>query len=173
MTFFYTSEGTWSLASVIRKKSSRYSSGFGVDRVYHQLSDIRVAISQLEEDLKHVQAECKSNAAGLFLSGQTRGALKQALVLTVISNTSDNPISGTFSNLPDGGIVTVNNNNLQASCSDGDRNDLTQSQSCRSHHESACLSKGRHRHNCRHEISHSILCHGSNAFARRAARRLC
>lgn len=27
--------------------------GFGFDRVYHQLSDIKVAITQLQEDLKH------------------------------------------------------------------------------------------------------------------------
>jgi hypothetical protein len=46
------------------------------------------------------------------------------LVLTLISNTSASPISGTFSNLPDGGIVTVNGNNLQASYSGGDGNDL-------------------------------------------------
>jgi hypothetical protein len=43
----------------------------------------------------------------------------------IISNTSVNPISGTFSNLPDGGIVNVNGNNLQASYEGGDGNDLT------------------------------------------------
>jgi len=63
--------------------------------------------------------------SGATLSGQTRGALRQGLVLTVISNTSANPISGTFSNLPDGGIVTVNGTNLQASYDGGDGNDLT------------------------------------------------
>jgi len=36
-----------------------------------------------------------------------------------------NAISGTFSNLPDGGIVTINGNNLQANCEGGDGNDLT------------------------------------------------
>ena len=66
-----------------------------------------------------------NSGASLALSGQTRGALTQGLVLTVISNTSANPISGTFVNLPDGGIVTVNGNNLQASYSGGDGNDLT------------------------------------------------
>jgi methylaspartate mutase sigma subunit len=30
--------------------------GFGFDRVYHQLSDVRVAIKQLEEDLKNGRA---------------------------------------------------------------------------------------------------------------------
>jgi autotransporter-associated beta strand protein len=66
-----------------------------------------------------------NSGATLALNGQTRGALNQGLVLTLISNTSANPISGTFSNLPDGGIVTVNGNNLQASYSGGDGNDLT------------------------------------------------
>ncbi|HEY3601845.1 MAG TPA: hypothetical protein VGK72_07795, partial [Chthoniobacterales bacterium] len=61
----------------------------------------------------------------LNLSGQTQGTLRQGLTLTLISNTSANPISGTFSNLPDGAIVTVNGNNLQASYEGGDGNDLT------------------------------------------------
>ena len=65
------------------------------------------------------------NGATLNLSGQTQGSLKRGLTLTVISNTSLNPINGTFSNLPDGGIVTVNGNNLQVSYSGGDGNDLT------------------------------------------------
>jgi hypothetical protein len=45
--------------------------------------------------------------------------------MTVIKNTAVTPISGTFSNLPDGAIVTVNGNNLQASYEGGDGNDLT------------------------------------------------
>ena len=53
------------------------------------------------------------------------GSLTQGTVLTVISNTSANPISGAFSNLADGAIVTVNGNNLQASYTGGDGNDLT------------------------------------------------
>jgi hypothetical protein len=61
----------------------------------------------------------------IALSGQTQGALRQGLVLTLISNTSVNPISGTFSNLPDSGIVTINGNNFQASYEGGDGNDLT------------------------------------------------
>jgi methylaspartate mutase sigma subunit len=38
--------------------------GFGFDRVYHQLSDIRVAIRQLEKDLKHGQAKREGETAG-------------------------------------------------------------------------------------------------------------
>ena len=48
-----------------------------------------------------------------------------APLLMVISNTSANPISGTFSNVSDGAIVTINGNNLQARYEGGDGNDLT------------------------------------------------
>ncbi len=65
------------------------------------------------------------NGATLSLVGQTQGSLKQGLRLMLISNTSANPISGTFSNLPDGGIVTINGNNFQANYEGGDGNDLT------------------------------------------------
>ncbi len=65
-----------------------------------------------------------NSGAMLNLSGQTQGSLRQGLTLTVISNTSPNPISGTFSNLSDGAIVTVNGNNFQASYEGGDGNDL-------------------------------------------------
>src|SRR5207248_7837319 len=66
-----------------------------------------------------------NNGAKIALIGQTVGALTQGLVLTLINNTSATPISGTFSNLPDGGIVTINRNNFQASYEGGDGNDLT------------------------------------------------
>ena len=66
-----------------------------------------------------------NSAAMIALSGHTNTALRQGLVLTVISDTSAGPISGTFGNLPDGGIVTIDGNNLQASYSGGDGNDLT------------------------------------------------
>jgi autotransporter-associated beta strand protein len=66
------------------------------------------------------------NSSAIFnLSGQAQGTLTQGLVLTVISNTSATPITGTFSNLPDGAIVNVNGNNFQASYEGGDGNDLT------------------------------------------------
>jgi autotransporter-associated beta strand protein len=46
-------------------------------------------------------------------------------VFTAINNTSAIPIAGTFSNLPDGAIISVNGNNLQADYEAGDGNDLT------------------------------------------------
>ena len=66
-----------------------------------------------------------NSGAILGLSRHTMGALRHGLVLTLISNTSADPISGTFSNLPDGSIVTISGNNFQASYSGGDGNDLT------------------------------------------------
>jgi autotransporter-associated beta strand protein len=66
-----------------------------------------------------------NSGAMIALSGEIRGTLTQGLALTLISNTSANPISGTFSNLPDGSIVTINGNNFQVSYEGGDGNDLT------------------------------------------------
>ncbi len=65
------------------------------------------------------------NQANINLSGTTQGRMQRGTVLTLISNTSANPIAGAFSNLPDGATVNVNGNNLQASYSGGDGNDLT------------------------------------------------
>jgi autotransporter-associated beta strand protein len=56
-------------------------------------------------------------------SGTTQLRLGQ--VFTVINNTAASAISGRFHNLADGAIVNVNGNNLQASYSGGDGNDLT------------------------------------------------
>jgi autotransporter-associated beta strand protein len=44
---------------------------------------------------------------------------------TVISNTAGTPISGTFTNLPDGSTLTVGPNTFQVSYEGGDGNDLT------------------------------------------------
>ena len=63
--------------------------------------------------------------ATIKLKGKTQGTLTPGTVLMVIINMSANPISGTFSNLADGAIVNVNGNNLQASYTGGDGNDLT------------------------------------------------
>jgi hypothetical protein len=59
------------------------------------------------------------------LSASVQGILTQGTVFTVIKNTSRTPISGRFGNLPQGAIVTVKGNNLQASYGVGDGNDLT------------------------------------------------
>jgi len=66
-----------------------------------------------------------NSGASFAFQGFAQGTLRQGLVLTVISNTSVRPIAGTFSNLPDGAILTVNGNNFQASYEGGSGNDLT------------------------------------------------
>jgi len=51
--------------------------------------------------------------------------LATGTVFNAISNTSANPINGTFANLPDHSTFTVGRNNYQASYQGGDGNDLT------------------------------------------------
>ena len=51
--------------------------------------------------------------------------LANGTVFTAISNTSANPISGTFANLLDGSTFTVGRNNYQVSYEGGGGNDLT------------------------------------------------
>src|SRR5689334_14106405 len=43
----------------------------------------------------------------------------------VINDVSEEPIAGTFANLPNGGAITVGGNTYQANYSGGDGNDLT------------------------------------------------
>ena len=66
-----------------------------------------------------------NSGANVTIQGTTKGSLKAGTAYTLISNTSANPLSGTFSNLADGAIVNVNGNNLQASYEGGDGNNLT------------------------------------------------
>jgi len=80
--------------------------------------------SQLRTDLV-VASGVTINGAAIAISGTIQDELAIGTILLVISNTSPNPISGTFSNLADGGIVNIGGNNLQASYTGGDGNDLT------------------------------------------------
>ena len=65
--------------------------------------------------------------SGAFFAfqGTAQGTLPIGLSFTAIKNTAAGPIAGTFSNLPDGAILTVNGNNFQANYEGGDGNDLT------------------------------------------------
>ena len=96
---------------------------FNVDATYTYT--FKAKKNKARTDLVIANGITISSGASFNLSGQTQGTLKQGLVLTVLSNTSATSIAGTFSNLPDGAILTVNGNNLQASYSGGDGNDLT------------------------------------------------
>jgi hypothetical protein len=66
------------------------------------------------------------NSGAFFaFQGTAQGTLPTGLSFTAIKNTSTSPIAGTFSNLPDGAILTVNGNKFQASYEGGYGNDLT------------------------------------------------
>ena len=66
-----------------------------------------------------------NSGAVVALSGKTKSPLTTGMTLILISNTSADPISGTFSNLPDGAVVSIDGNNFQANYEGGDGNDLT------------------------------------------------
>jgi autotransporter-associated beta strand protein len=73
------------------------------------------------------------SALGITINSRARisiddlgnGTLTPGTVFTIISNTGTAPIAGTFNDLPDGAILTVNGNNFQVSYAGGDGNDLT------------------------------------------------
>ena len=66
-----------------------------------------------------------AGGATLTVDGKIGGRLNVGTMFTLISNTAATPIAGTFANLPDGSIITIKGNNLQASYEGGDGNDLT------------------------------------------------
>jgi hypothetical protein len=65
------------------------------------------------------------SAATFNASDLGTSTLSIGTVFIVINNTAATAISGAFNNLPDGSTITVGNNNLQASYTGGDGNDLT------------------------------------------------
>jgi autotransporter-associated beta strand protein len=67
------------------------------------------------------------NSGALFSLTDFGGnaTLPPGTTFTAISNTAAEAISGRFSNLPDGGTITVGNNTFQADYEGGDGNDLT------------------------------------------------
>ena len=65
-----------------------------------------------------------SNVAFKFLD-TTSGSLTPGTILTVINNTSANPIAGTFSNLADGATLSSGGNTFKANYKGGTGNDLT------------------------------------------------
>lgn len=65
------------------------------------------------------------NGAQFSFTPVANKRLTAGTVFTAISNTSANPIAGTFANLPDGSTFTAGRNSYQVSYSGGDGNDLT------------------------------------------------
>jgi hypothetical protein len=64
-------------------------------------------------------------SAQFSLTDLSSSSLPIGTVVTVLSNTSATPITGTFGNLADGAVFSVGSNNYQANYEGGDGNDLT------------------------------------------------
>jgi autotransporter-associated beta strand protein len=65
------------------------------------------------------------NGAKIRVGDLGASALASGTSFTLLNNTSSTPISGTFTNLPDGATVIVGNNTFRANYEGGDGNDLT------------------------------------------------
>jgi autotransporter-associated beta strand protein len=104
--------GLLNLQSALRFKS-RATYAFALDTV------------TLRDDMLLAKGVTISNGALFSLVTLGAATLPQGTVFTAISNTATRPIAGTFSNLADGAILTVNGNNFQANYEGGDGNDLT------------------------------------------------
>jgi autotransporter-associated beta strand protein len=85
----------------------------------------RAKNSTASTDLVVANGVTINSGATLDFDGMINGRLMLGLVFTLIRNTSANPISGTFSNLPDGSTVVLAGNTFQADYEGGDGNDLT------------------------------------------------
>lgn len=79
----------------------------------------------LTADYLIVRGVTIGSGAELFFGPIDSGALPIGTVFTVIDNRAATPIAGTFSNIADGGTVTVGLNTFQANYEGGDGNDLT------------------------------------------------
>ncbi len=63
--------------------------------------------------------------AQILFGDRSTSVLPPGTVFTLINNTAPTPITGTFSNLADGGTITIGSNTFQANYEGGDGNDLT------------------------------------------------
>ena len=87
--------------------------------------DERLGLRKGQSDLVIAHGVTIESGAQFALQAIGRGQLPAGGVVTVISNTSADPIAGTFANLADGSILSSGANQLQASYHGGDGNDLT------------------------------------------------
>jgi len=72
-----------------------------------------------------IAADVIINGASFSATNLGTGSLSQGTVIRVIANKAGTPITGNFSNLPDGSTITIGSNTLQANYEGGDGNDLT------------------------------------------------
>jgi autotransporter-associated beta strand protein len=94
---------------------------FNADGTY----SCEVDTSRVKADKVTARGVTINNGAVFSFIALNNQTLAQGTVFTVISNSSLDPITGTFSNLPDGSTFTVGSNTFQADYQGGDGNDLT------------------------------------------------
>jgi autotransporter-associated beta strand protein len=85
----------------------------------------RVNTKKATADQVIVNGVTIDNGSQFLFAAVGNSKLAAGTEFTAISDISADPISGTFSNLPDGGTITVGNNTFQVSYEGGDGNDLT------------------------------------------------
>ena len=66
-----------------------------------------------------------AEGAAISVNDAGNTSLTPGTIFTIATNTAATPIIGTFSNLLDGGTLTVGSNTFQANYEGGDGNDLT------------------------------------------------
>ncbi|MEP7250007.1 MAG: autotransporter-associated beta strand repeat-containing protein [Spartobacteria bacterium] len=94
---------------------------------FHSFSGYKWTVRNDQATADELAANGVTIDAGAVFSGSAlgNGSLSPGTVFTALNNTSAQPISGTFDNLADGAVITVNGTNLQADYEGGDGNDLT------------------------------------------------
>jgi fibronectin-binding autotransporter adhesin len=85
---------------------------------------LRASGGRIQADRVSANGVVINSGASFSLLASVRGSVQVGTSVTVISNTSVNPINGTFSNLADGAVLTVGANKFQANYEGGDGNDL-------------------------------------------------
>ena len=97
---------------------------FGANGVYNPL--IQSKRQKVRSDRVNARGVTIERGARFdLLADQLQSTLEVGTTFTLISNKAATPISGSFANLADGAILTVNGNKLQANYEGGDGNDLT------------------------------------------------
>ncbi len=114
----------------MRRAPAPGNNGLGTLTIQNALTFKADVQYDCEIDLKKARAD-KVSASGVCLAGSISlvplrsRRLTPGTVFTISDNTSSQPITGTFNNLPDRSVVTVRGNTLQANYQGGDGNDLT------------------------------------------------
>jgi autotransporter-associated beta strand protein len=87
--------------------------------------EIRIYSDTARNDKVSARRVAITGGAQVELGDLNETKMVTGTILTLIDNTADTPIAGTFANLPDGGTLTVGVNTYEADYEGGDGNDLT------------------------------------------------